>query len=385
MATGTLLPLPRYFAISAGISLPGGKLYVYEAGTSTPANTFPSSSMTPGTENANPIVADPTGLFGAIYILPGSSYKVILTTSAGATIYTQDNIAAYGVSTVQSNNIGVCCGRMTLTSGLAVTTADVTAATTIYYAPYAGNQIALYYAGQWNIYTFSELSLSLAAQTASRPYDLWAYYTGATVALEALVWTSDTTRATSLTTQDGVLVKSGDATRRYLGTYRTTTVTGQTEDSFAKRFVWNYYNRVPRAMRVTDLTNSWTYTTNTYRIANNVAGNQLAFVVGVAEISVSLDVIGYAANDTTAEELAVSIGVDSLTVPSVGVTAQYGSTAAAALIGRASASYVSFPAAGYHFAAWLEKSITTGNTTTWYGDNGAASQLQAGISGVTHG
>lgn len=52
-------------------------------------------------------------------------------------------------------------------------------------------------------------------------------------------WTDDTTRTDALTTQDGVLVKSSDKSRRYLGTFRTTSAT-TTEDSAANRFLFDY-------------------------------------------------------------------------------------------------------------------------------------------------
>jgi hypothetical protein len=53
-------------------------------------------------------------------------------------------------------------------------------------------------------------------------YDVFLYDSGGTPTLEILAWTGNTTRATALTTQDGVLVKSGDASRRSLGTVRPT-------------------------------------------------------------------------------------------------------------------------------------------------------------------
>src|SRR5665213_2163919 len=38
----------------------------------------------------------------------------------------------------------ICDGRLTLTSGVPVTTADVASATTVYFTPYKGNKIALF-------------------------------------------------------------------------------------------------------------------------------------------------------------------------------------------------------------------------------------------------
>jgi hypothetical protein len=56
---------------------------------------------------------------------------------------------------------GLCNGRLTLSSGVPVPTSDITAATTVYFAPYGGNQVSLYDGSQWNIHSGSEISLKL--------------------------------------------------------------------------------------------------------------------------------------------------------------------------------------------------------------------------------
>ena len=100
MATGTLTPTPYHTVVDAnGATVSGAKIYTYEAGTTTPAATWPSVTLTPGAENANPIVADSSGRYVA-YLSPGASYKFVITTSAGAGIRTQDNIGAVPSSSV---------------------------------------------------------------------------------------------------------------------------------------------------------------------------------------------------------------------------------------------------------------------------------------------
>jgi hypothetical protein len=79
---------------------------------------------------------------------------------------------------------------------------------------------------------FSEVSASLSGLTPNTNYDVLGYNNSGTLALDLVAWTNGTTRATALARQDGVLVKSGATTRRYLGTLRTTGTTGQTEFSF---------------------------------------------------------------------------------------------------------------------------------------------------------
>lgn len=93
MATGTVMPSPVFYGWDDnGDPLSGGLLYTYAAGTTTPLATYPSVSLTPGTENANPVVLNSAGR-AVVFLLP-TSYKFLLKTSAGVTVWTQDNISA---------------------------------------------------------------------------------------------------------------------------------------------------------------------------------------------------------------------------------------------------------------------------------------------------
>lgn len=83
----------------------------------------------------------------------------------------------------------------------------------------------------------------------------------------------------------GTLTKSGDPTRKYLGTYMTTNTSGQTEDSVGYRLVANYYNALPRRMFLEDTT-SHTYATATARAWNNTPANRIVWVSTLAERSV---------------------------------------------------------------------------------------------------
>jgi hypothetical protein len=177
-------------------------------------------------------------------------------------------------------------GRLTLSSGNPVPTGDVLAATVLYYSPYVGNQIALYSNSTWNVLTFSEVSLTLSAISGgfsgTKPYDIFGYVSSGALAIEGLAWTSEQVRATGLTRQDGVYVKSGDATRRYLGTIFPST-TSQCEDSLEKRYVWNMYNRLVRTLLRQDSTSSWTYGgagSTTRRIARADLNNRIGVVTG---------------------------------------------------------------------------------------------------------
>jgi hypothetical protein len=264
--------------------------------------------------------------------------------------------------------------RLTLTSGLPITTADVSGATTIYCTPYQGNSIALYDGTNWNLRTSAEFSLALGTLTSGRPYDVFCYDNAGVPTLEFTAWTNDTTRATALVMQDGVLSKTGALTRRYLGTFYTTATT-TTEDSAAKRFLWNYYNRVVRYMEKYDASASWTYTSAAYRQANGSTANQLDYVCGVAEDCVSASVIASASNTAASTFIQIAVGVDSTTTPS-GPLGRQGQPANG-VIQTATATYEGLPGVGRHFLTWLEYSAASG-TQTWQGTN---SPLKSGIIG----
>lgn len=149
-----------------------------------------------------------------------------ITVGSGLTL-SSNTLTASG--TGGSNSI--CDGRLTLASGTPVVTTNQTAKTTIYFTPYIGKYIALYNGSTWDVIGFTEISVSVPS-TTNTPFDIFCYSNSGTATLETVNWTNDTTRATALTYQDGVYVKSGATTRRYLGTGRTTGSSGQCEMSF---------------------------------------------------------------------------------------------------------------------------------------------------------
>lgn len=403
MPAGSILPVYRWLVTNDGVFVPGAKAYFYASGTSTPQAVYTNAALS--VAHAQPVVADAEGVLPVIY-LSAVSYRVFITDAAGATIFpAQDDIyslADVAVPTQLANLVyagpasggaatptfralvaadlpsvdtaQACQGRLTLTSGLAVTTADVTAAGTLYFTPYLGNIVSLYDGSLWEAFTFTERSLALTLTTNTN-YDVFLYDNAGTLTLEVLAWTNDTTRATALASQDGVLVKSGAVTRRYLGTIRASG-TNTTEDSFAKRFVWNLYNRVDRPVKVLETTNSWTYSTGTWRQANGAAGNQIAVVTGVAEDALALQV-GVEAFQDAGSLIRVGIGEDSTSVPSTASVGRAFATGASARYGVLSPA-VFLPALGYHFYAWLEFGATT---TTWYGDDGGTN-TQSGLVGT---
>lgn len=292
--------------------------------------------------------------------------------------------------------------RVTLTTVLPVTISDVTAAATVYLTPYNGT--ALNIGGV--SYTTSELSLALDSNAghagyhqSGKNFDLFAYIvSGSTPGIgTGPAWSSDVLRGTGAGTTElqrtnGIQVNkntitlrigtnSGDTTSvtannaTYLGTFRTT-ADGQTEDSAAKRFVWNNYNRVTRSMLVVDTTDTWTYSTDTYRQARASTANQLDMLIGLSEDTVSAQVFAMASDSTGNARVDIGIGIDSTTAAS-GIFGAF--LTVSSITSGGMATYNGLPGLGRHFLVWLERS-GTGNTTTWSGDNGGT-ERQSGISG----
>ena len=267
--------------------------------------------------------------------------------------------------------------RLTLVTAVPVTVSDATAATTLYYTPYQGNLISLYDGTRWNLFNLTEISIAIPA-TTSQMYDVFVYDNAGTPTLELVAWTNDTTRATTVAYLQGVIVKTGDNTRKYIGSIRTTTVSGQCEDSQSKRYCYNNYNRVRRPMRVTETTDNWTYSTGAYRQANANAANQLDFIQGTQEDSVQAFCIGDVVSSSGNVPVIVGIGLNSTTAIASSCTNSvfYVSTNYVCPY----ASFTDFPQNGRQTLTWLEYGGGSA-TQTWLGDNGSTTNL-SGITGI---
>jgi hypothetical protein len=84
-----LAVIQNQFFNSSGVPLSGGKVFTYEAGTTTLKATY--TDATGLTQNTNPVILNSRG--EAQIWMSDSLYKVVLSDSVGSIIYTQDNIA----------------------------------------------------------------------------------------------------------------------------------------------------------------------------------------------------------------------------------------------------------------------------------------------------
>jgi hypothetical protein len=255
--------------------------------------------------------------------------------------------------------------RLTLASGDPVPAADQTAKSTLYLTPHLGQSIMLYVGAAWVVRTPGEVSLSLSALAADTVYDIFVWDSAGTIILEAFPWASATARATPVVRQDGVWVKSGQPSRRWVGTI-STTVAGQTEDSPAKRYVWNAQNRAPRPLRRAEAAGaSWSYaTSNVWRQANANTANEVAVVVGLLLESLVIQVLCVAYHSAAG---AVGVGIGEDVTNAVMASAFFSGAGGASGTPSfpISATFSGLPASiGRHRYVWLERMYSAG--TAWY-------------------
>lgn len=104
------------FLDNNGVVLSGGKLYTYDAGTTTPRATYTSASG--AVANTNPIILDSAGrVAGEVWLTSNVKYKFVLKTSDDVTLWTNDDIAGVPASSITSLRInGSTSGYVDLTT-----------------------------------------------------------------------------------------------------------------------------------------------------------------------------------------------------------------------------------------------------------------------------
>ena len=127
MTTGTLLPAPVLVAVDGnGAPISGALLQFYLTGTTTPATTYSNASL--ATPNANPVVANGSGLFGPVYLDPGVTYRLQLKTAAGSVLADIDPVSIGAAeATLTQVNAGVATGVYVSPAKLAAWTGVATA------------------------------------------------------------------------------------------------------------------------------------------------------------------------------------------------------------------------------------------------------------------
>jgi hypothetical protein len=332
-----------YRAIDAnGNPLAGAQLFFYQTGTTTPQTVYADSAAT--TPLSNPVVADSGGLFVPIYLANANLYKAVLETSTGVTVQTTDPVNSSSPTPSFTPQ-----GRLTLASGSPVMTSDQTAATTIYYTPYVGNQVPVWDGTQFNALTFTELSnittnsssgnAGPAAVTTNSNYDLFVWSNGGNATLtRGPAWTTSAAPAnrgtgvgtTELTRIKGVWVNARAITNgpaANMGTYvGTVSSDGSSQINWkaggvsaggtaAILGVWNAYNRVVASGSIGDNTNSWIYAGTTWHPARSQTTMRASFLQGLQEDYFSARYIGLAATVGTGDAF-VGVGFNNVSAAS---------------------------------------------------------------------
>ena len=295
---------------------------------------------------------------------------------------------------------GVCGGRLTTETAVPISTSDRATQSTIYFTPYDNSpfagHITLFDATRWSLSSFSELSLSLSGLSGDTNYDLFVWSNAGTITLsKGPAWSSATSRGTGagtteLVKQNGIWLNKFDIssgpnanTGKYVGSFRASAAT-TTEDTDAKRFVWNNYNRVKRRLKKTDTTNSWTSTDATFHTWNGV-GNRVEFILGHSLDQIVLQFLSNTSDSVGNTSIGLGIGLDSTTSNSADI---YPGLAPAfitltTILDTLTAFYESYPGIGYHYLQLLEVAGGLG-TTTFYGDNNQTF-MQGGALGYLYG
>lgn len=265
-----------------------------------------------------------------------------------------------GTTITHRINNRICDGRLTLESGVPVSSADQTSKTIIYFTPYLGNAIGLYDGTKWQLIHFTEVSISLGTLVADTNYDIFAFNNAGTVALEiGPAWTNATTRSTAIVLQDGVYVRSGSTTRRYLGTFRTVSTT-TTEDSETRRFLWNMYNRIGKRLKAIESSAAYTYATSTYRPWNNgttFGVSRFGYVIGldIDKDPVFFELVGQLITSTAAKSSSFSIDQTSSYAPAVGIEGILSNAVASNIrLGLSGYESTVLYQTGYHFITGIE-------------------------------
>lgn len=244
-------------------------------------------------------------------------------------------------------------GRLTLTSGTAVPTSDVSAATTVYYTPATGVLGPIWDGTSFgNVNVGGELSQatadatkSPAAVAASQVYDKFLWSDAGTIrCTRGPTWASGTagsntvrgtgSGSTELIAVNGILVNKNAITNgpaAGFGTY-VGTICSNASSSIDLKFgssaagggaavvnVWNAYNQVPVTAIARDSTANWSYQSGSPRFANTPVGggvgNRVTFVCGLAVCPVDAMytcMVNYTAGASSAA--AVSFGLEGASI-----------------------------------------------------------------------
>jgi hypothetical protein len=221
----------------------------------------------------------------------------------------------------------------------------------------------------WKVKEIPDAGITVACTglTATTAYYLYVYDNAGTLTLDL--------STTVPVTQSGINVKTG-ATDRLLIARCYTDGSGDVvtyNENAAKQLLCNIYNKRKIGLRKIDTTNTWTYSTTTWRAANNDTANRVEFVTdGKDAVVANVHGLGY--NSTSSSvQVAVGVALDATNTNHAATFGAYETSDGGAFDTR----YNGLPSAGYHYLQWTEIG-GGGGPQTWIGDNGTTRQ-QSGL------
>lgn len=301
-------------------------------------------------------------------------------------------------------------GRLTLTSGVAVTTSDVTGATSIYWTP-MGGAYPVWDGSKFVMRTVAELTLALDATSghagyhqSGKNFDLFLINDSGTDRLvTGPAWSLDTSRGTGAGTTELDFSKSGLPTNKNsmivrfgsgsgdtvsvpanqatcVGFFRAT-ADGRASDTAWKRLLYNLYNQAPRPLSRGQTANSWSYGgagEGVWRYSNNDATQRIEVLCGDASEVKAFNNAILVGGDTTFRPAEIGIGLDSSS--SIANTQSGYINVHNLFAASFQSNYEGCPGLGWHYFSNLEKG---GGVTaaTWFGTNSGAASWKTGISG----
>lgn len=168
---------------------------------------------------------------------------------------------------------------------------------------------------------------------------------------------------------------------RFVGYAKTngTGTNGEFVDTETQRFVINYYNKRHRSLRVTEVTNTWTYGGG-WRSWNNSTANRVEFIANGEDLVFAIFTASCAQGNNN-PDVSIGLGLDSTSSPAAESTYGGSQTGQQSARPTMTAVYSGTPSQDYHYLQALE---TADASVTWVGDNNQTFRLP-GIEGFVMG
>ncbi len=277
-------------------------------------------------------------------------------------------------------------GRLTLVDNDPVPTADQSNKTSLFFEPYNGDLIALFNGNDWRLFSLgSGVTITNGGLAVDTNYDVFLFDSSGTLTLQLIAWTDATNRATAITRQNGIFVKSGDTGKRFLGTLRTVddSSTAKFEDSKQKRFVVNYQNRIWVVAFREETTDSWAEAGNGTWSTVNADGAVWKWetIIPVSGEYPWEAVASLLANMAAGEGYVVAVDEGWTSGVPSRQTGEWGRVINNNLASEtkpAIAHYKSNPAEGYRFLQAVETTTSAGSVSV-FGDNSGSLSVQTAM------